>query len=205
VVELDSISTLKTISEKVAPGRQPGYISAHVLKTLEIIESELGVGRQQLAKRLDLGEGSARTMVKHLRNNGLLEISRKGMILTDEGRELLNEIRKRITSTEIHPTGLTVSNNDYAVLIRGVTSRIKSGVEQRDSALLAGAKGATTLIYRGDKFHVPSMNVETTDTMTKELIARLRPQDGDVIVIGTADTPLQAEIGAKAAALAMLV
>jgi DNA-binding transcriptional regulator LsrR (DeoR family) len=204
VVDLDSISTINKIAEKAAPGRQPAFIAAHVLKAVEIIASGLGVGRQQLAKELGLGEGTTRTIVKRFRDEGLIEVTRRGMTLTDRSNTLLNDIRKRISSTELSQAGITVGACDYAVLVKGVTSHVKSGVEQRDSALMAGAKGATTLVYRGNQFHVPGVEVEPSVLLVKELISRLKPEEGDIVIIGTANSILKAELGAKAAALEML-
>jgi hypothetical protein len=204
VVDLDPISTLNKIAEKTAPGKQPTFIAAHILKAVEFIEAGLGVGRQQLAKELGLGEGTTRTIVKRFRDEGLIEVTRGGMTLTARSNTMLNDIRKRVSSTKLSQAGITVGAYDYAVLVKGVTSQVKSGIEQRDSALIAGAKGATTLVYRGNQFHVPGVDVTPSVLLVRELICRLKPEEGDVVIIGTADSILKAELGAKSAALELL-
>ena len=201
---MDPISTLNKIAEKTAPGKQPTFIAAHILKAVEFIEAGLGVGRQQLAKELGLGEGTTRTIVKRFRDEGLIEVTRGGMTLTARSNTMLNDIRKRVTSTKLSQAGITVGAYDYAVLVKGVTSQVKSGIEQRDSALMAGAKGATTLVYRGNQFHVPGVDVAPSILLVRELICRLKPEEGDVVIIGTANSILKAELGAKSAALEML-
>jgi len=201
---LDPISTLNKIAEKTAPGKQPTFIAAHILKAVEFIEAGLGVGRQQLAKELGLGEGTTRTIVKRFRDEGLIEVTRGGMTLTARSNTMLNDIRKRVSSTKLSQAGITVGAYDYAVLVKGVTSQVKSGIEQRDSALMAGAKGATTLVYRGNQFHVPGVDVTPSVLLVRELICRLKPEEGDVVIIGTADSILKAELGAKSAALELL-
>ena len=117
---------------------------------------------------------------------------------------MLNDIRKRVSSTKLSQAGITVGAYDYAVLVKGVTSQVKSGIEQRDSALMAGAKGATTLVYRGNQFHVPGVDVVPSVLLVRELLCRLKPEEGDVVIIGTADSILKAELGAKSAALELL-
>ena len=201
---LDAVSILYGIAEKAAPGRFPSYSPAHALKAIEIISSGSDVGRKQLASGLGIGEGVARTLVRRLRGEGLITISRGGMALTERGRELLVKLHGRISGAELSPTGLTVGAYDYAVLVVGVAGRIGGGVEQRDSALLAGARGATTLVRRGERFTLPGLEVEPSPMLSEELAEKFRPSDGDVVIIGTADEMLDAEIGSKSAALELL-
>ena len=201
---MDPLSIMTRIAKKTAPGKQPAYFTAHVLKALELIESGFGVGRQRLAKELGLGEGSARTIVRRLKDEGLIEINRDGMALTDMSRELLNGVRNYIQSSALPQSGMTVGMVNYAVLVRGAADQIKSGLEQRDSALLAGAKGATTMVYRSNRFVIPGMEVEPSNEFANYLVNLFKPEKGDIVIIGTADNLLKAELGAKAAALELL-
>jgi hypothetical protein len=68
-----------------------------------------------------------------------------------------------------------------------------------------GASGATTLIFKGNKFVISGTNY---NSMTKEqgtaklLIEKLKPENGDVIIIGSAVDGIRiAEFAAKNAAL----
>jgi DNA-binding transcriptional regulator LsrR (DeoR family) len=201
---LEAVSILYGIAEKAAPGRFPSYAPAHVLKAIELISLGFNVGRQQLASGLGIGEGAARTIVRRLKGEGLITISRGGMALTERGGGLLETLYKRIYGTELTPTGLTVGKCDYAVLVRGTASKIGSGVEQRDLALLSGAKGATTLVFRDNMFQLPRLEVEPSPALAEELTEKLKPDEGDVVIIGTADRMLNAEIGSKSAALELL-
>ncbi len=201
---MEAVSILYSIAEKAAPGRFPSYAPAHVLKAIELISFGFNVGRQQLASGLGIGEGAARTIVRRLKGEGLIKINRGGMGLTEGGVALLEALYKRISGTELTPTGLTVGKYDYAVLVRGAVSKIGSGVEQRDFALLSGAKGATTLVFRDKVFKLPRLEFEPSLTLVEELIERFNPDEGDVVIIGTADRMLDAEIGSKSAALELL-
>jgi len=71
-----SLDLIAKIAGKIAPGRAPSFIEVHVIKALEVICSGEAVGRVRLSKLLGLGEGEARTLVKHLKNEGLIEVSR---------------------------------------------------------------------------------------------------------------------------------
>jgi hypothetical protein len=201
---LETVSILYGMAEKAAPGRFPSYTPAHVLKAIELISLGLNVGRHQLASSLGIGEGAARTIIKRLKGEGLITIRRGGMSLTDRGAELFEAFYKRISVMELTPTGLTVGRCDYAVLVRSSEDKISSGVEQRDLALLSGAKGATTLFFREKRFHLPRLDVEPSPTLSEELIKGLKPGEGDVVIIGTGDRMLDAEIGSKSAALELL-
>ena len=192
------------MAERSGPSRSPSFIAAHVLKALEIIESALGVGRQQLARELGIGEGTARTLVKRLKNDGLIEISRGGMVLTRKGTEMLNRIIERMKSAELGEMGITVGRSNFAVLVKGTADHIRNGLEHRDSALLVGAMGATTLTYKGGCLGIPGMVADVPSKLEHELISKLKPEEGDAIIIGTANDPLLAELGAKAAALELI-
>ncbi|MGQ9679927.1 MAG: DUF4443 domain-containing protein [Candidatus Bathyarchaeia archaeon] len=195
---------LKQLTKSTGSGLAPAYNEAHVLKAIETIGSLTGIGRKTLSKELGLGEGTVRTLVKRLKEEGILESSRGGMFLTSLGEKILESLRMVMRTTELEETALTVGRFNYAVLVKNSSTEIKSGIEQRDAALLAGAKGATTLIFKGGGFHTPGLKIEFPESISRRLIRILSPENGDVIIIGTADSVLEAEIGAKAAALEIM-
>ena len=204
VWSLDSFEAIDRVAEKAAPGRPPAYTAAHVLKALELIGACSGVGRQQLARELRLGEGTARTLVRRLRGEGLLEVSRGGMTLSGSGRRILSDVTILMAYAEVQEAVVTVGPRNYAVLVRGAADHIRLGVEQRDAALMAGAGGATTLLYDCAQFHMPSSEVELDPSLNRYLVDRLKPENGDVVIIGTAEDLTSAEIGARTAALELL-
>ena len=74
-----------------------------------------------------------------------------------------------------------------------------------DVAIKMGATGATTLLFKDNKFVMPA---SSNDSLKKDrevsrmLVEKLNPRDGDVIIIGSADSNEKtAELGAKNAAL----
>ena len=201
---LKARDVLREIAGKVAPGRPPAYTKAHALIGLELIGAGLGVGRQQLSRELRLGEGTIRTMVNRMRGLGLVDASRGGMSLTEEGRGVLEELNETTSTSEIPETPLTVSSKNYAVLVKGASASVSLGIEQRDAALIAGALGATTLIYDGENLLMPGTSEELDPETSRLIIATLSPRQGDVIIIGSSGDWHLAELGAKAAALELL-
>jgi hypothetical protein len=103
--------------------------------------------------------------------------------------------------------GLTLAAFNVAVLIRGCGSKVKLGMEQRDAALLVGAKEATTLVFKDGKLVVPPdyRNVaEDFPKVYRTLVDSLKPEENDVVIIGSAETLEKAEYGASAAAWSLL-
>jgi hypothetical protein len=81
------------------------------------------------------------------------------------------------------------------------------GIEQRDAAIKAGALGATTIIYTKGKLIIPGSPEDAfrdSPEIRKMLIKKLKPKEGDSIIIGSADDEKSAKLGAKAAALETL-
>jgi len=206
---LKPLRTLGKVASKLAPGRAPYFIEAHLVKALKIVDSEGPVGRVRLSKILGLGEGAVRTLVKHLKNEGLIKISRTGVILTDSGKKLSSFLNSRISSeTEVPQSSLTVGPFNIAVLVKNVADAIKYGLEQRDAAIKVGASGATTLIFSHGGLVMPGAEGEDVfkniPAIRDVLISKLKPREGDVVIIGSGNDRLTAELGAIAAALETL-
>lgn len=203
------MKTLGKVASKLAPGRAPCFIEVHLVKALKIVDSEGPVGRVRLSKILGLGEGAVRTLIKHLKNEGLIKISRTGIILTDSGKKLSSFLNSRISSeTEVPQSFLTVGPFNIAVLVKNVADRIKYGLEQRDAAIKVGASGATTLIFSHGSLVMPGAEGEdvfkNVPAIRNVLISKLKPREGDVVIIGSGKDRLTAELGAIAAALETL-
>jgi len=205
---MDLLNLMEKIARKLAPGRAPTFTEVHIIKALETISVEKAVGRIKLSKTLGLGEGATRTLVKHLRNEGIIEISRSGIVLSESGRKLLSVLKSKIGGkTEVPESSLTVGSFNVAVLIRDEADAVTHGLEQRDAAIKAGASGATTLVFSHNKLAMPGISEDVSQNIKSihdMLISKLKPKENDVIIIGSADDRLTAEFGAKAAVLELL-
>lgn len=204
---MESVPLIERVVKRAAPGRFPSFTEAHVLMALEVVSSGRIIGRKRLSELLGLNEGVVRTLLKHLKDADLVEITRKGITLDHEGTQLLATLSSIISVvTDVPKSPLTVGPMNFAVLVRGAAHRIRGGVEQRDAALKAGALGATTLVFDGERFTLPSMQeaLPKAEEVYDLLLLKLKPRKGDVIIIGTASDSLSAELGAKTAALELL-
>jgi DNA-binding transcriptional regulator LsrR (DeoR family) len=204
---MDALRTIERVAAKSAPGRSPSFAEAHLLKALEDISFQKTVGRMKLGKDLQLGEGEARTLIKHMKNEGLIEISKSGISLSTLGTKLLSNLRTFISEPkEIPVTSLTLGKFNIAIKINGAKTSVKYGLEQRDAAIIAGAKGATTLIYSKKRIYMPGTNedISTNDPSLSNALKTLNLKENDVIIIGSADEKTKAELGAQAAAIELL-
>jgi hypothetical protein len=85
-----------------------------------------------------------------------------------------------------------------------VAKKVSFGCEERDAAIKSGASGATTLVYSNGSLIFPGSNYPVDINMESALGERFRMRNDDVIIIGTANSPENAEKGAVTAALHLI-
>jgi len=205
---LKLLQAIEDAASKIAPGRAPYFIEAHVVKALMIIGGQGPVGRLKLAKALGLGEGSIRTLIRHFEKKELIRISRGGIWLTGEGERLFSSLQSNLSQAAEIPKGsLTVGAFNVAILVRDGAGAVRAGVEQRDAAMKVGAQGATTLVFKNGRLIMPDVSEDVFRDLPKVrnlIMSQLKPSENDVVVIGSADDRWAAELGATAAALETL-
>ena len=202
------VKTLQNVANYAA-NRMQSFVSfdmVHVFKTLQLIEVYGHVSREMLCDELELGEGATRTLMKHLKMQNLIESTNAGTKMSKKGNALFNEFLSSIPyELSLSKCSITLGNHNYAVLVKQMSSTIKSGIEQRDAAIKMGASGATTLLFMDNKFFIPLTGFDALQNefrLSKQLIETLHPEDGDVIIIGTDEhSEKKAEFAAKSAAL----
>jgi hypothetical protein len=200
------VKALAKIASRYAPSRALSFNLVHLFKALQLMEEKGHVSRALFCKELSLGEGVVRTLLKHLKMQGLIESTKNGTRLTKKGMTTLSGLLCSVpTEMNIPRSSVALGKFNYVVLLKQFGFAIKSGIEQRDAAIKMGATGATTLLFKDDKFVIPGTNY---DSLAKEphiarlLVEKLRPEDGDVIIIGSAtENQRTAELAAKNAAL----
>jgi len=178
------------------------YSIVDIIKVLFLL-SEKSMGRHQLMKEMELGESQVKTLIKRLKKNNLIKKTTKGSVLTKKGTLLMNEILKNISKpVEIGTGKHTVGKYNFAVLIKNASSKVRSGIEQRDEAIKIGAEGATTLVCKNDRLIFPGFDRKIID-LEKILRKHFRIENRDVIVIGSASTKKKAEEASIIAALSL--
>ncbi len=207
VASNEFITILSNIASRYAPSRVLSYNIAHVVIAIQLMGKYGIASRALLCKDLALGEGSIRTLVKHMRMHGIVTTGRRGTILTNNGKDLYEYIIEAMPREASIPyCSIAIGKANYAVRVSSkyIRKGIGKGIEQRDAAVKVGAIGATTLIYRDAKFIMPDAYYDALQNeyeVRALLLNRLVPYDGDVIVIGSADDIKVAEVAAKYAIL----
>ena len=202
------LEVIERVTRKIAPGPAPSFNEAHVVKALELIGKYGIVGRIRLSKELGLGEGTTRTLLKHLKNEGVTRSSRSGISFSEEGKKLFSDLRSKLSEgVDVPSSPLTVGSFNIAILVRDSAQAVGSGMEQRDIAIKSGASGATTLVFSGNKLSMPTGEQNVSESMPMlhaELVTKLNPNENDVIIVGSGENRKLAEIGAKMAAIKLL-
>jgi len=199
--------SFKTLLEKItgekAPGPSPTFSVFHVLRAIELIAEET-IGRSRLAEELKVGEGSIRTIISRLKDAGLIKTSQLGCALTNKGLKFLNEyktvFRKKV---EIRENELTVTRHNFAILVKNCGNKVKSGMKQRDAAIIVGARSVTTIILKEGHLVIPSVSDDVSKDFPRaanQIISLLQPEENDVIIIVSGDSSEKAEYGVLAAA-----
>ena len=204
------VKTLQKVANRYAPSRVLSFDMVHVFKTLQLIEENGHVSREMLCKELDLGEGTIKTLIRHLKMQDLIESTNAGTKMTKKGNSFFSEILSSMPfEISVSKCTLTLGKHNYAVLVKHMSSAIKSGIEQRDAAIKMGASGATTLLFKDNKFLIPKTHFDALQNefqLSNQLRKTLHPEDGDVIIIGTDDhSEKKAEFAGKSAALVTIM
>lgn len=200
------IRALEKVASRYAPSRVLSFDIVHVFSALQLIAGSGSTSRDALCNKLELGEGTVKTLVKHLKMHGLVQTSNGGTKMTAKGAGICEGLLQAIPSEMSLPRcSVALGKFNYAVLVREFGFAVKSGIEQRDAAIKMGATGATTLLFKENKLVMP---VSSHDSLKKEprvrrmIVEKLKPKEGDVVIIGSADSSEKAaELAAKNAAL----
>ncbi len=199
------------LAEAVDGRVPPVFRPYHVTVALIMIGQQQPLGRYELCENLTVGEGTVRTLIKRLTEEGYVEAAGKqGQRLTDKGMMLFDQITAEIPVGLFLELGsLVMYRHAFANLVRNRGHRVLNGMRQRDEAIIQGGHnraGATTLVCRNSILLMPPDNLNILSVYPREallILDSLRPQNGDAIVIGSADEPNLAREVAMAATMTL--
>jgi len=180
-------------------GPIPKFREYHVWKTLWCLNQENPIGRKALSARLNVGEGSTRTILSILQDAELITIRKNGVMLTPEGKTVWNDVVMDFAPLE--DESITIGEYNCAVRIPRGASRVTDGCKERDAAIKSGATGATTLTFSKGVLMFPDGEYGVNVKSQKAIRNLFTLHEGDAVVIGTGSTPDIAEEGAITAAL----
>lgn len=199
------IRALEKVASRYAPSRSLSFDIVHVFAALQLIEKSGKTSRNVLCDGLALGEGTVKTLVKHLKMSGMVHTSNGGTKMTAKGLGICKGLLEAMPAEMSLPKcSIALGTFNYAVLVREFGFAVRSGIEQRDAAIKIGATGATTLIFKDGKFTMPASSQDSLKkdpVVRRMMVGNLRPEEGDVIIIGSAESEKTAELAAKNAAL----
>ena len=176
-------------------GNIPNFSKIDIMRCF--LRFNKNLSRQELAKELELGEGTVRTILNTLKSKRLLKSTKKGHFLSDEGIKALNDIYeciefpKSITLQKLYPVLKKVG-----VLVKNAHG-LKEAYKLRDIAVKNGADGALILKFDG-KLYAPESGYEQD---YRELEKYFDFRNKDVLVIAFSSEKRHAENGALAIAI----
>jgi predicted transcriptional regulator len=195
------------IAGKKAPGPQTTFTIFHVYYALELL-AQKPLGRNKLAEKLEVGDGAVRTIIRRLRDAGLIENSKEGCNLTKKGLEVWVQFEEIFSRrVEIPRSELAESLFNFAFLVKGSGAKVKSGIDQRDAAIIAGARKALVIVYRNGHLSIESVSdciEKQYPKAANQILKELSPKENDVIIIAGADSALKAKRGAFAASWSLI-
>ena len=198
---------IENIAKQKAPGPSTTFTVSHIFYALELI-AQKPIGRNKLAMKLEVGEGTIRTIINRLKEAGLITTSKEGCTLTSKGLGIWKKFAEYFPErAEIGKTELTNAEHNYAFLIKNSGHKVKSGIEQRDAAIMAGAKHAVIIVSKERHLTIDgvSNNLEKEfPAAAKQILQTIHPEDNDVIIIVGGEIPNKAKQGAFAASWSLL-
>ncbi len=195
------------------------YSLADFLYTLHLLHHHQHLGRYKLAQELRMSDVQTRIILQKLVEAKIIEKSsqRRGHRLSSGGREYWSKCQRffRIPLQRIYlGRNYTVGNKDAIVCVQGTGVELLNTVILRDESLLNGALGCTVFLktqtsqfFLLDAVYPPLPQVALTDRKTKRRLSAITkeiPWQMIVIIVGTADHIIDAQIGAISAALLLV-
>lgn len=163
--------TIVTIARITAPvrGGQTGYTVYDVVRAMEIMSQ--GAGRPLLSKELGLGEASIKTMLRRMRDEGLIVRAGRGNTLSSRGLAAFSAINSMIRV--VGPLeGFQWIRDAYAIIIYNVNPpvNIVEAIRWRDYLVAHGCREAIVGGLLDDAVIVPGAPVEVARDLQRELL-----------------------------------
>jgi predicted transcriptional regulator len=198
---------IQEIAGKKAPGPSTTFTVFHIFYALELM-SQKPLGRNKLAKKLNVGDGAVRTIISRLRNADLIETSKEGCSLTNKGLEIWRQFEQVFPKRlEIPKSELNESEFNFAFLVKNSGQKVRSGIDQRDAAIIAGARKALVIVFKNGHLRIESVSdciEKDYPKAASQILKELTPEDNDAIIVAGADSALRAKRGAFAASWSLI-
>ena len=202
------LETLREVLDSDYRGPRAVFTQVDVLKAIVAVGTAGSIGRGKLGTSTGLGQGEVRTLIKRLRDSGLITIESNGCSLSARGRREYERIASLLPwSSRVEASRLNIGSVCWAVVVAGSAGKVRFGLEQRDAAIRAGAEGAFTAVFRGGRFLVPGEGTDCEGEGPSEPwtnIRKARIQETDVVIVTGSQNASVSENGALAAFLTLM-
>ncbi|MGQ4832731.1 MAG: DUF4443 domain-containing protein [Candidatus Asgardarchaeia archaeon] len=185
--------------EKRIPRVRP-YIA---LQMLFEIGKERKVGRYTLSKRLNLEESTTRTLLNYLRKYEYISSKAKsGHYLSSRGAKVFNGLNKIIVQLKRVEDleDFTFAKHAFGVVLNNFVERIRKGLEERDEAIKAGARGITLITCKDGVISIPGVYEKLDKASSEKIKNQFNLSNDCILLITSADT----EDAAKRAIFAVI-
>jgi len=174
---------------------------------LLIIRKEATVGRYRLSTMLGIPEGIVRGIMRSYEREGYIDSRPKtGTFLTKTGEARIDTIFKSADIKDMKMYNFEVFGVgpiNVVLQVQSGADKVRSGVDQRDAAVKAGATGTVILTYKGGTLKIPGTS-EDMCTLSPEdsrrLLREFSLSEDDVVLVSFAEEWWQALRGALSAA-----
>ena len=176
-------------------GNTPNYTLMDILRCF--LRLSRNIGRLELAKELELGEGTIRTILGILKSKQLLSSTKKGHFLSKKGRGIFDNIiqsisvHKAFTAKTIYP-----EYKKIGVHIKNAPA-LKEIYKLRDIAVKNGAEVALILKFE-DRLYAPEAGIRQDFGKLEE---QFDLRNGDILIVGFSNNKRYAENGALSIAV----
>ncbi|MEM4391713.1 MAG: DUF4443 domain-containing protein [Candidatus Nitrosotenuis sp.] len=175
----------------------------HIFKTMQLFKTEKYVSRATLCRELQLGEGSVKTIISHMKKSGYASSIKSGTFLLEKGHRLIDQISQHLPAEIKFNETKYLPLFNHAILLRNGVNYVVDGMQQRDFAIRKGAQTALTVLYQKSQFllAIKEKPYLIDDEKLEKNLTKLRPEDDDALIITSANSEIVAEMAAKSSAL----
>ena len=176
-------------------GNTPNFNRMDILRCF--LRLGRNIGRQGLAKELELGEGTIRTVLGILKSKNLILSTKKGHFLSKKGAYELDKIMQSINMPElIAAKALYPEYKKIGVHVKNAPF-LKQIYKLRDIAVKNGAEGAIILKFQ-NRLYAPEAGIEQD---FGKLEGQFDFSNRDVLIVCFSDNKRGAENGALSIAV----
>ncbi|AWR99981.1 DUF4443 domain-containing protein [Metallosphaera hakonensis] len=195
------MSAISALQEATKPrqGNRPSYDEAYVIWALNVIHDEAPVGRLTLMRRLGLGEASIKTMLRRLREMGLITVDKVGGAdVTEKGKQLVDMWKSNVNISQVRLASLNW--DALQIVLRNGSSLVeKMGViRMRDLIIKDGAEAALITVKSNAGIEIPPRTEEFSIKSLLEEVTNLSlnfPSGSLIIYVIPRDIHLAHKIG----------